>query len=329
MVSVAILGLGNWGKNHARVAIAFLREGRLDRVVLCDTDATRLKLYPPDAQTTTDPNSLLRGDIDAVHIVTPASTHFERALRFLKAGKHVLVEKPMTLRARDARTLVDVADKNRLSLGCGHIFRYHAGVQAVRSLIAEGALGEIRYFATTRTAFAPPRRDVGVMFSLGIHEVDMYPYLLGGEEPLEARANVVSFLFPGIDEIASLFLRFRRGAVGFAFESWITPGGGKERRLTAVGTRAVAEVDYLKPAEVVVRDTEMIAPDGTPLFREGGSRTLTLDAREPLREEIEDFIRAVDRGGGAPPLADGMAGLRAVSIVEALLEKGAFQGAAH
>lgn len=325
MVSLAVVGLGQWGKNHARVALQLLKEGQLDQVILCDTDRRRLQGYPKDAETSDDPSRVTQPDVDAVDIVTPAESHFALAGEFLAAGKHVFVEKPMAMHAGEARALLEIAGQKGLTLMPGHIFRYHPGVQEVRTRIQRGFFGEIRYLGTIRTAFVEPRPDVGVLFSLGIHEADLYPYLLGEEYPEMARADTAAFLDPSIDEVASMFFRFNGGRVGFAFESWISPGRTKERKLTVVGTDRTAEIDYLHPETMTIHESKMIRDsDAGWRFEEGESHTVRVDTREPLREEMEDFIRAVGGGGKYKPRADAACGYRAVEIIEALKVSGSY-----
>lgn len=322
-----MLGLGKWGKNHARVALELLKEGRIDRLVLCDSDPRKTEPYRDLTETSTDPGSVPRSDVDAVDIVTPAEHHFPLARDALEAGKHVLVEKPMTVHGRDAEALVKLAEARGRVLMPGHVFRYHPGILKLEELLRTGALGAIRYLGTTRTGFANPRSDVGVLYSLAIHEADLYPHLLGEEFPLEAWSHAAAFLNPRIDEVASLFFRFRGGTVGYAFASWITPGEQKERRLVVVGTRASVEVDYRRLNAITFRDAEMVAHDGHVAFREGESRELPVAPQEPLRSEIEDFVRAAGSDGQVRPRADAASAWRAVEVIEALKTKGTFLAA--
>ena len=324
MVSLGIVGAGAWGRNHVRVALELRAAGLLDRVLVCDTDAERLKPWKGQAETTTDLRATRSARLDAVTIATPAETHFGLARDLLSAGVHLLVEKPMTTRAVEARELASLAEKEGLVLMPGHIFRYHPGVQELRARLHRREFGDLRYLATVRAAFTPPRKDVGVLFSLGIHEADLYPYLLGLEYPTRARAEVAAFADPRIDEVASLFFTFDGGLVGFAFESWITPGESKERRLLVVGTDRSAELDYVHPEAIAIHESRMIRGPSGWRFEEGEVHSVPVEPREPLREEVEDFVKAVASGGSYRPRADAASGCRAVEIIEALKTSGTF-----
>lgn len=174
MVSLGIIGAGNWGKNHARLALELKDEGRLDRVVICDMDPERLRAWDGKAITTTRVEEVI-SKTNAVIAATPAESHFELGRSLLAAGLHVLLEKPMTIRSDHAWTLATAARERGLVLMPGHIFRYHPAVQELRSRIIDGSLGDLLLLSTTRTAWARPRPDVGVLYSLGIHEADLYP----------------------------------------------------------------------------------------------------------------------------------------------------------
>lgn len=311
MVTLGVVGAGQWGRNHVRVALDLLREGKLEGVVVCDADPARLKPWQKETKTTTSLADVER-EADAAVLATPADTHVGIARRLLEAGVHALVEKPLTIRAADARELADLAERKDLVLMPGHIFRYHPAVRELRSRIERGFFGHIRFLSTIRMASSTPRPDVGVLYSLAIHEADLYPYLVGREYPEAAHAEVAWFNRKEIDEIASVVFRFPGACVGTALESWIAPPGVKERRLSVVGTEASALVDY--------QDTREMRVAGAA----GIEERVPLDGREPLRAEVEDFLWAVQDGGQHPPVADAGSGVRAVEIVESLQKTGSF-----
>ncbi len=316
---LAVVGAGYWGKNHVRIALELERSGLLDGVMVCDADPARLRPWEGKAKTTTDLQDVERG-ADAAVVATPADTHVTIANSLLAAGLHVLVEKPMAIHGGDARAMAALARDRNLVLMPGHIFRYHPAIMALQARMAQGLLGDIRFLATIRTSRTAPRPDVGVLYSLGIHEADLYPYLLGVDYPERAHAETVSLSRPEIDVVASLFLGFR-GCSGFALESWIGPGT-KDRRLTVLGTKASAEIDYgnLEAMTVFPSGTN----DGSSRGNDGAAEIVALSGREPLRTEVEDFLKAVETGGRSPAIADAESGCRAVEIVEALKFTGSF-----
>jgi predicted dehydrogenase len=186
--------------------------------------------------------------------------------------------------------------------------------------IRRGDLGEVLFLSTARVAWAKPRPDVGVLYSLGIHEVDLYPFLIGADYPERVQAETVFLQRPEIDVVASMFFRFAACA-GFAFESWMGPGV-KDRRLTVVGSKASAGVDYTNLKEMEIFPS---VPGDDPDQVENDSPDIVdLDGAEPLRTEVEDFLQAAESNGRSHPIADAESGCRSVEIIESLKRTGLF-----
>jgi predicted dehydrogenase len=144
MINVGVIGYGYWGPNLVRNFMAAPGSAVTN---VCDLRAERLssleKLYP-GVKACSDAASLISDpQIDAVIIATPVSSHFELAMQALKAGKHVLVEKPLAARSDQARQLVDEAAARKLVLLVDHTFVYTDAVRQIRELITSGKLGEI------------------------------------------------------------------------------------------------------------------------------------------------------------------------------------------
>ena len=254
MVGIGLIGTGYWGKNHARVYRELLEEGLIDDLIFCDIDKNRVKdLAGEDIRYTTDYRELLSDTtIDAVDIVTPSKTHMSIGSEFLKNGKDVFVEKPMTMCSKEAKEFVQIAEESGRVLMVGHIFRYHPGISEIKTKINKNEFGKIYYMDTKRTAFNPPRRDMGVLFALGIHEVDLYCHLLGQEYPEEIQCTRGKYLQSDIEEIAHINLVFKDDIQCHAFESWMSPFSRKTREFTIIGSKMSAKIDYLKPQEILL-----------------------------------------------------------------------------
>lgn len=322
-MKLALLGTGYWGKNHARVLKDLRDAGTVTQLFICDVDEARARLYAKEsgADFVTDPRKLV-GHVDAVDICAPTPTHFPLASEFLTHGADVFVEKPLTMTSEEGEKLVALAAKMERILQVGHIFRYHAGVQAVRRLIETRELGDVRYMVSNRLSFRAPRPDMGVLHALGVHEVDIFPHLLGVDYPESIYASIGSYHLKGIEEVAQLILEFPDDVRGFSLESWLSPLAGKERKLTVVGSRRTAEVDYLKPQEMVLSESHIeVHGEGAAtrydVVNEGG-RVVPIQYREPLEVELEAFLDSVKTR--KKPLADGECGLRAVRMIEAAFE---------
>jgi predicted dehydrogenase len=256
-------------------------------------------------------------ELDAVSIVTPSPTHHSISKEFLMSGKDVLVEKPMTMTSDEGRELVDTAGESGKLLMVGHIFRHHSAVQEVRQRIERLDLGDIYYMESNRTAFSIPRRDMGVLLALGIHEMDIFCYLLGKDYPTEITAITESYLRPGIEETARIYMAFPDKVKGYAFESWLTPTSEKKRELVVVGSRKSVRIDYLKPQEIQIFDTSIEARNGGEgdyRLRNEGHFTIPIQYREPLESELSNFIHCVRTR--EEPISDMHSGLRAVKMIE-------------
>lgn len=328
MPGIAVIGTGNWGKNHARVYKELIAEGVIDSLKICDADANRARQLGGDLKVewVSDYRDVIEdANIQAVSITTPSKTHYQIGKEFMEAGKDVLVEKPMTMDIKEAEKLVEVAASEGRILMAGHIFRYHPAVCELKRMIDAGGLGTIQLIIGNRLYFGLPRRDMGVIYALGIHELDMFCYLLGVDYPRSIVAAASKTYGQDIEETAMLSADFG-SARGYAFESWLVAAYSKMRDLVVVGSKGSARVDYLTPQEFYVFDNRITVENGLPVrTEEKGKRTITLPYAEPLKEELKHFISCVT--SRKDPLSDGSVGLRAVIMAEAALKSASTGGA--
>jgi len=308
-MKLAVIGTGYWGKNHVRVLKELLEEDKLDKLFVCDIDPARAKEIATNYGVPYYTNYNELPSLDGVIIATPSITHYEIAKKFLKEGKDVLVEKPMTLKSKEAEELIQIAEKNGNVLMVGHIFRYHPAVVELKNKIERGDFGRIYYMMSNRFSLRQPRKDMGVLFALGIHEVDVFCYLLNKEYPDAIFATIENYIGE-VEETAQIILYFEGGIKGYAFESWITPVYGKKRELIVVGSRLSAFVDYLKPNEIKFFDSMI---ESGRVATEG-SYIVPLEYKEPLKEELKDFIECIKTR--KKPIADMYVGKRAVEMIE-------------
>ena len=325
MVRVGVIGTGYWGKNHVRIFKELEREGIIEGVKICDADEKRASELGKNfnVEYTIDYKSWIGDpDMQAVSIVTPSATHYDVAKAFLEAGKDVFIEKPMTMDSKEARELVKISEENNRVLMAGHIFRYHPAVLELKQRIDRGELGRIYFLTSNRLAVGAPRKDMGVMYALGIHEVDMFCYLLNVEYPKDITAVVGNYLQQDIEETALIVMGFGGGVKGFAMESWLIPVYGKKRDLIVVGSERTAKIDYLKPQELEIFDVRIEKHEDVSgvQFRLESEQSviIPLEYKEPLKEELTHFIKCVETR--SKPLSDGMAGVRAVEMIEAAFQ---------
>jgi predicted dehydrogenase len=322
-VRIGMVGLGGWGQNLLR---NFATLPGSDLRWCCDADdATRARHEPahPHALFTAAYDDVLADpQVEAVVLATPVPTHAELAGRALEAGKHVMVEKPMTLRASEARDLADTVARTGRVLMVGHLLRFHPGVEKLRELIDSGELGDVRYVYGNRLNLGVIREHENALWSLGVHDISVVLHLLEGD-PVEAWARGESYVRPGVEDVVFGYLRFSTGQIGHLHLSWLDPH--KMRKMTVVGSRRMAVFDDMEPErKVTVFDKgDVQTPEGRISTHTGDVWIPRVDTREPLRLECEHFLRAVR---GEEPVRTGVEeGLRVVEVLEALqtsLERG-------
>lgn len=217
-------------------------------------------------------------------LAVPAVQHFEMARQALLAGKHVFVEKPLTLNLGEGERLVALAAAQQRTLMVGHLLEYHPAVTYLKSLLGCGDLGALRYIYAQRLNLGVVRQDENAMWSLAPHDISVMLYLLGCEPEIVA-AHGVAYLRPGVEDVVFLTLRFPDNHIGHIHVSWLDPH--KVRRLTLVGTHRMAEFDDMESSEKVrIYDHGVGAPGyssyGEALtLRFGDIVSPRLDLREP------------------------------------------------
>jgi predicted dehydrogenase len=330
VITVGVIGYGYWGPNLVR-NFSELPEARLVAVV--DLEPNRLAAVRrryPSVRTTESYRDVVRDpEIDAVVVASPASTHFEVALDSLRAGKHVLVEKPMTATSEEAARLIDEAARRDLVLMVDHTFVYTSAVRKIRELTASDALGHVYYYDAVRINLGVVRQDVNVLWDLAVHDLAIMDHVLT-QRPHTVSA--VGFVHPdGVQEnIAYLTLLFEDRTLGHIHVNWLAPV--KVRRTLIGGSRRMIVYDDLEVTEKVkVYERGGSAEEG-PLdmyqrlvgYRTGDMLAPRLDVTEALYSVAEHFVECV--ASGRRPLTDGEAGLRVVTILEAATQSMADQG---
>jgi predicted dehydrogenase len=315
-VGVGMVGLGGWGKNLLR-NFALLPEANL--LWACDSDddtrASHAAAHPGTRFTANIEDVLDDPQVEAVVLATPVPTHFELARRAIEAGKHVMVEKPMTWRVSEARELRDIVNASDRVLMVGHLLRFHPGVDKLRSLIDSGELGEVRYVYGNRVNLGVIRENENALWSLGVHDISVVLHLLDGD-PVEVWARGEAYVRPNVEDVVFGYVKFSSGQIGHLHLSWLDPH--KMRKMTVVGSRRMAVFDDMEPdRKVTVYDKgPVVTPAGQISTHTGDIHIPQIDRAEPLRLECLHFLHAVR--SGERPRADVEEGLRVVEVLEAM-----------
>ena len=310
MTRVACVGAGYWGRNVVR---NFRDLGVLAAV--CEADAEALARAATDCpgvrMTTSIDDVLADASIDAVAIATPAQTHASLVRRALRAGKHVLVEKPLCLSVGEGEELVALAKQSGLVLMVGHLLWYHPAVLALEDLVQRGQLGRIQYIYSNRLNLGRIRREENILWSFAPHDVSVILGLVG-EMPDSVTAHGGSYLHNRIADVTMSLLTFPSGVKAHVFVSWLHPF--KEQKLIVVGDRQMAVFDDVEERDKLVLYPHSIEwRNQLPVASRADAKPVDVAWFEPLRAECEHFLECVRTG--ARPRTDGEEGLRVLSVL--------------
>jgi predicted dehydrogenase len=320
-IGIGVIGYGYWGPNLVRnfaetdgvrvVAVSDLRQDKL-------AEAARRH---PGIAAIADHRELLRyPGVDAIVVATPVSTHYELGLATLRAGKHLLLEKPMAETSEQGQHLLDEALRQRLVLMVDHTFVYAAAVRKIRELVSDGQLGDIYYYDSTRVNLGLFQRDTNVIWDLAVHDLSIMDYVLD-QRPLAVSANGACHVAGRPENMAYVTVFCEGNLIAHINVNWLAPV--KVRKTLIGGSRKMIVFDDLEPSEKVkIYDKGVMVSDSHDDiyqmmvgYRLGDMWAPQIPAREALRVEAEHFVSCVQ--SGSSPITDGAAGLRVVRLLEA------------
>ena len=320
MIRIAQIGYGYWGPNLLRNFMS-LENARVD--LLIDSQQSRLNQAAglfPSITTSTDANDAFNNaSIDAIVIATPVFTHYELAKQALLAGKHVLLEKPMTANVAQAKELIDLALQKGKLLMVDHTFLYTGAVEKMKALSEEGTLGDLKYFDSTRINLGLIQQDVNVLWDLAPHDISVLDYLIN-ELPISVNATGVSHIHNGIENVAYLTVNYQNNFIAHFNCSWSSPV--KIRMMLLGGSEKMVVFNDMEPTEKIkVYDTahnvstleekQKVMID----YRVGDVFVPKLALAEPLKKLAQDFIHCIENN--SEPRASAIGGLNTIRILEA------------
>jgi predicted dehydrogenase len=318
-----VIGCGQWGQNYLRVLSELEQTQLVAAFDLRPEVRARVALRYPGVRMCGSLEDVLADDtVQAVVVATEARSHTLVVAAALRAGKQVLCEKPLTLKLDEAIALAELAEACQRTLMVGHIFRYNAGVNALREAIYAPDFGDVYYLCLVRTNLGPIRPDVNAAWDLAPHDVSIVLHLLG-QLPLRVSAHGFAYLQAGREDVVFITLELPNGVAAHLRVSWLDPR--KVREITVVGSRKMAVLDDLQPVEGLRIYDKGAQPEPAPyasfgefqhVVRSGEVRIPPIRGDEPLREQVRHFAHAVQTG--QRPLSDGWDGVRVVAVMEAV-----------
>jgi len=294
---------------------------------VCDRDAAKTAkiaaLYPSVLGTSDITEILQDAGVNAVVVATPASTHFDIIQKCLSAKKHVLAEKPLTLKASESETLISISKKQQVLLMVGHTFLFNSAVRRIKEYTESGELGDIYYLNATRTHLGLIREDVNAVWDLAPHDVSVFNYLLGAM-PLSVSAAGACFLKPGREDAAFINLKYPKNIIANIHVSWAD--SNKERTIRIVGSKARVvfnDLDNLERVKLYQKGIALTIHEQADDFgsfqlvqRDGDIISPRITLNEPLKDQCIHFTDCIKNR--TEPLTGGINGYEVVKVMEAV-----------
>jgi predicted dehydrogenase len=322
-VRIAVVGCGYWGQNLVR---NFWELDNIELSTVCDANTaslTRLRKRFPTIEPVNDLQEVLSNPkIDAVVLATPVSTHYDFARRALLAGKHVLVEKPMTTSTDEAMDLIELAEKQGRTLMVDHTFLYTSAVRRIKDLVSKDEIGDLLYFDSVRINLGLVQSDINVMWDLAPHDFAIMDHICD-RDPISISAIGVNHLGCPYENMAYVTVRFNSNSnlIAHFHVNWLAPV--KIRQTLIGGSKKMIVYDDMEPTEKVKIYDRGITMDHDAEqrtrmltgYRNGDVLAPNLDTSEALRSMAKEFITSINEQRS--PMTDGRAGYRVVRLLEA------------
>ena len=306
-MNVAVIGAGYWGKkivseyaqlakSNSGVSLHSVCDLSKENLALCE-----LSFHVPFV-TEHHKEVIACPEIDAVHICTPNASHYEICKEALEAGKHVLVEKPMSLNSSEALRLVDLAHAKNRVLSVGHIFRFNKALEKVRSLVEDRFFGDLFWLKLQWTTLMPPMEGRDIITDLAPHPFDILNFLLG-TWPMKITCKAKAYRREKLEEIAYIIAEFKNNITANIELSWLTPG--KTREVSVMGSKRFVKIDCL---------TQEVTA-----FENGNFYNISIERNNTIEAELTHFLKCIqDNHASKTEYSNKNGGLLGAKIVKLL-----------
>jgi predicted dehydrogenase len=321
-MGIAVIGCGYWGMNYVRI-FNELTDSRV--VSVCEQRPERLKevarRFPGVYLTTQIEDVVSQPDVQGVVVCTEATSHFNVTRRLLLAGKHVLVEKPLTTTTSHAEKLMELADSNSATLMVGHTFIFNAGVRKVKEYVQQDS-GRVYYLYARRTNLGPIRRDVNALWDLAPHDIAIFNYLLDST-PEWVSAVGGKVLGNCRDDVGFISLGYPGNVLAHVHVSWADPDKAREvvvvksdRRIVFNDLNGVEQVRVFEKGVSPVEEEPLNYGEFRFQIRDGDIISPRIEPVEPLKNQCRHFLECVRTG--KRPVSGGVEGRDVVRVLEAM-----------
>ena len=312
-IKLSVMGCGRWGINHVRTAFSLLGSNLVSVYDVNKAARDRVHSIDPSIPFTIELDDIVSNtELNTVVIATPAETHFQLAKECLGHGKHVLVEKPITLHVDEAKKLIDIANQNNRTLMVGHILLYHPAISMLKELYDKGKIGTLQYIYSNRLNLGSIRSEENILWSFAPHDISILQHLTGSR-PTVVHCHGAKFLQKGIEDTTVTYLEYPNNVHAHIFVSWLHPF--KEQRLVVIGDKGMfvfedsLPKDKLKYFPKGFQKTE----NGFDKF-EGDFESIPFENKQALAQEHIHLYECVKNG--IKPLTDGYHALEVLEILE-------------
>ena len=307
---VCVVGAGQWGKNHIRTLNDL---GFLGGVVEANAETRKeLSEIYPDIKIFASVKEAIKDNFDGFTVATPAETHFQIAEFLISQKKHVLVEKPITLKAEDARKLKKLSEEHGTNLMVGHLLLFHPAIRKIKELIENGKIGKLEYIYSNRLNLGTVRMEENILWSFAPHDISIFQYLIGSF-PREIVSRGGVFLRPDNHDSSMTILTYPDNIVGHIFVSWLHPF--KEHRIVVIGSKGMFSYeDSSDEKNILFYEKGIDWVQGEPIKRDGPTEVIPYNKSLPLTEELRYFV---DHLNGDPiEIADAQNAVEVLDILE-------------
>ena len=319
---IAVIGCGYWGMNYVRI-FNELTDSRI--VAVCEQSPERLKEVArrfPNVYLTTHIDTVAsQPNVRAAVVCTEATSHYNIARRLLSAGKHLLVEKPLTTTSTDAQKLIELADSHSVTLMVGHTFIFNAGVRKVKEYVKQDG-GRVYYLYARRTNLGPIRRDVNALWDLAPHDIAIFNYLLDSS-PEWVSAVGGKVLGNCRDDVGFVSLGYPGNILAHVHVSWADPDKAREvvvvksdRRILFNDLNGVEQVRVFEKGVTPVEEEPLNYGEFRFQIRDGDIISPRIEPAEPLKNQCRHFLECVRTG--KRPVSNGVDGGNVVRVLEAI-----------
>ena len=295
---IGIIGVGRWGKKHIE---EYSQMENVDLIWASDLRDENLDFCKNKfniQNVTKDYHKVLSSDVDAVDICSLNETHFDICKDALQAGKHVFVEKPLTLNSKNGYKLVDIAKENNRLLGVGHIFRFNNAINEVKKLIENNVFGDLFYLRLQWAHHLYPDKPLDIIIDMMPHAYDIMNYIIGSW-PTKITCFAKGFRNKDLEDTAYIICEFPNNILTHSEVSWTLPE--KVREVDVIGRKACAKIQCLSQEVKIFRD-------------ENVGKDLDIKPNNTLRDELEHFVSTVEKGGTLSN--NGEIGAKTIELIE-------------